>query len=139
MSPVLKFAPVFMLRFFKTFCWFCIFSEHSEAMEMTFNKNSLVDKSSSQLKNTVTSYFEEYVNNILFLHMRRIMTMTMITITYHDNEKNLAKLFRGTYGKKKLVWLLLWRYGKRIMSRWLWLYVERYKCLDIGTYYFMIN
>ena len=123
MGPVLKFAPVFTLRFFKTFCWFCIFSEHSEAMEMTFNKNSLVDKSSSQLKNTVTSYFEEYVNNILFLHMRRIMTMTMITITYHDNEKNLAKLFRGNYGKKKLVWLLLWRYGERIMSRRLWLYV----------------
>ena len=72
-------------------------------MEMTFNKNSLVDKSSSQLKNTVTSYFEEYVNNILFLHMRRIMTMTMITITYHDNEKNLAKLFRENYGKKKIV------------------------------------
>ena len=123
MGPVLKFAPVFTLRFFKTFCWFCIFSEHSKAMEMTFNKNSLVDKSSSQLKNTVTSYFEEYVNNILFLHMRRIMTMTMITITYHDNEKNLAKLFRGNYGKKKLVWLLLWRYGERIMSRRLWLYV----------------
>ena len=123
MGPVLKFAPVFTLRFFKTFCWFCIFSEHSEAMEMTFNKNSLVDKSSSQLKNTVTSYFEEYVNNILFLHMRRFMTMTMITITYHDNEKNLAKLFRGNYGKKKLVWLLLWRYGERIMSRRLWLYV----------------
>ena len=123
MSPVLKFAPVFMLRFFKTFCWFCIFSEHSEAMEMTFNKNSLVDKSSSQLKNTVTSYFEEYMNNILFLHMRLIMTMTMITITYLDNEKNLAKLFRGNYGKKKLVWLLLWRYGERIMSRRLWLYV----------------
>ena len=123
MGPVLKFAPVFTLRFFKTFCWFCIFSEHSEAMEMTFNKNSLVGKSSSQLKNTVTSYFEEYVNNILFLHMRRIMKMTMITITYHDNEKNLAKLFRGNYGKKKLVWLLLWRYGERIMSRRLWLYV----------------
>ena len=123
MGPVLKFAPVFTLRFFKTFCWFCIFSEHSEAMEMTFNKNSLVGKSSSQLKNTVTSYFEEYVNNILFLHMRRIMKMTMITITYHDNEKNLAKLFRGNYGKKKLVWLLLWRCGERIMSRRLWLYV----------------
>ena len=123
MGPVLKFASVFTVRFFKTFCWFCIFSEHSEAMEMTFSKNSLVDKSSSQLKNTVTSYFEEYMNNILLLHMRLIMTMTMITITYLDNEKNLAKLFRGNYGKKKLVWLLLWRYGERIMSRRLWLYV----------------
>ena len=109
-------------------------------MEMTFSKNSLVDKSSSQLKNTVTSYFEEYMNNILFLHMRLIMTMTMITITYLDNEKNLAKLFRGNYGKKTTcLTLAMAVWGKNNVQAVVTVCVERYKCLDIGTYYFMIN
>ena len=42
-------------------------------MEMTFSENALVDKSSSRLENIhiVTTYFEDYMDNILFLHIAR--------------------------------------------------------------------